>query len=279
MSRSLYDTLEVSSNASADEIKKAYRKLARKYHPDISKEKKAEEKFKEINAAYEILSDPKKRAQYDQFGDSMFGGQRFDEFARYQQSQNINLDEILSSLFGGSFGAQGGFNNFGTPNLDIKGKISIPFNISVLGGKQNLSIDGEQKSIVIPAGITHGESIRLKGFGKQFAHQRGDMLLKVEIEKSNEYEREGNNLIKNFELPFKIALFGGKVIIPTIHKEITLKIPENTQNNQKFRVKELGVIDRKSLQKGDLILQAHIQMPNTHSMSQELQNMLKAELP
>ena len=111
MSKSLYQTLEVSENASQDEIKKAYRKLARKYHPDVNKEKAAEEKFKEINAAYEILSDEQKRKQYDQFGDSMFGGQNFSDFAR-SQGGAAGLDEILSQIFG----ARGGFNfgsNFG----------------------------------------------------------------------------------------------------------------------------------------------------------------------
>ena len=96
MSKSLYETLEVSPNATSDEIKKSYRRLARKYHPDINKEKDAEEKFKEINAAYEILSDEKKRKQYDQFGDSMFGGQNFHDFARGQG--NVNLDDILSQI-------------------------------------------------------------------------------------------------------------------------------------------------------------------------------------
>jgi curved DNA-binding protein len=100
MAKSLYETLEVSENASADEIKKAYRKLARKYHPDVNKDPKAEEKFKEINAAYEVLSDPQKKQQYDQHGDSMFGGQNFSDFAR-NQGGGVDLDEILRQMFGG----------------------------------------------------------------------------------------------------------------------------------------------------------------------------------
>ncbi len=98
MSKSLYDTLEVNENASNDEIKKAYRRLARKYHPDINKDAGAEEKFKEINAAYEVLSDENKKAQYDRFGDAMFGGQNFHDFSRSQGS-NVNLDDILASIF------------------------------------------------------------------------------------------------------------------------------------------------------------------------------------
>ena len=111
---SLYETLGVDKSASAEEIKKAYRRLARKYHPDINKEPGAEDKFKEINAAYEILSDEKKRAQYDRHGDEMFGGQNFHDFA--QGSANMgDLNDILNSIFGGSFGAKsagsrGGFS-------------------------------------------------------------------------------------------------------------------------------------------------------------------------
>ena len=100
MSKSLYETLGINSSASSAEIKKSYRRLARKYHPDINKDAGAEEKFKEINAAYEILSDEKKRAQYDQYGDQMFGGQNFHDFAQRQGGQ-ADLDEIFCSIFGG----------------------------------------------------------------------------------------------------------------------------------------------------------------------------------
>jgi len=105
--KSLYETLGVKPDATADEIKKAYRKLARKYHPDICKEPECEEKFKEINAAYEILSDPEKRKQYDQYGDQMFGGQNFHDFAQQNFQGGVDLDEILRSIFGGGFGGSG----------------------------------------------------------------------------------------------------------------------------------------------------------------------------
>ncbi|DAB27703.1 MAG TPA: DnaJ family protein, partial [Sulfurimonas sp. UBA10385] len=110
MSKSLYDTLEISDNASEAEIKKAYRKLARQYHPDVNKEKGAEDKFKEINAAYEILSDKKKKSQYDMHGDNMFGGQNFHDFSRsHRGGGQADLDEILRSMFSGG----GGFGGFG----------------------------------------------------------------------------------------------------------------------------------------------------------------------
>lgn len=288
MSKSLYDTLEVSPNASADEIKKSYRRLARKYHPDINKEKDAEEKFKEINAAYEILSDEKKRKQYDQFGDSMFGGQNFHDFARGQG--NVNLDDILSQIFGSGGGfSQGfgggfgeGFNPFGggfrSANLDINANITIPFSTAVLGGKHSVNVEGATYDIKIPAGIKNGETIRLRGKGRSAGGQNGDLLLKVSVAEHPEYSQEGNNLTKSFELPLKIALFGGKVEIETLYKTITLKVPKNTKNKQRFRVKELGGYDRKSGAKGDLFLEANVILPDVDTLPEELKTALEKYL-
>lgn len=284
MSKSLYETLGIDSSASAEEIKRAYRKLARQYHPDINKEAGAEEKFKEINAAYEILSDEKKRAQYDQFGDSMFGGQNFHDFARHQYSQNINLDDILSSIFGASggfsagSGSFGGFGGFGGMNLDLTSKITIPFNTAILGGKQRVNLQHDSFEVKIPAGIQSGETLRIKGRGRSLQGQNGDLLLKVEVAESSEYEREGNDLTKSFDLPLKTALFGGKVAIPTLHKEITLKVPANTKNGQQFRVKELGAPHRKSGVKGDLYLRANVILPDIESLPASLKEAL-AQLP
>ncbi|MCT7485065.1 DnaJ domain-containing protein [Aliarcobacter cryaerophilus] len=282
MAKSLYETLEVSENASADEIKKAYRKLARKYHPDVNKDPKAEEKFKEINAAYEVLSDPQKKQQYDQYGDSMFGGQNFSDFAR-NQGGGVDLDEILRQMFGG--GAAGfGRSNFGggfgfdAPDLDTNAQITIPFEVAVLGGKRNISLNNDSFDIKIPEGIEDGQRIRAKGKGKSYQGQKGDLILKINISPSNEYEREFDNLTKYFDLPLKTALFGGKVEIKTIHKDITLKVPENTKQNQKFRVKELGVLNRKTKTRGDLYLKANIVLPKLEDLSPELRTLLEKEL-
>ena len=282
MAKSLYETLEVNENASADEIKKAYRKLARKYHPDVNKDPKAEEKFKEINAAYEVLSDPQKKQQYDQYGDSMFGGQNFSDFAR-NQGGGVDLDEILRQMFGG--GAAGfGRSNFGggfgfdAPDLDTNAQVTIPFDVAVMGGKQNISLNNDSFDIKIPEGIEDGQRIRAKGKGKSYQGQRGDLILKINISPSNEYEREFDNLIKYFDLPLKTALFGGKVEIKTIHKDITLKVPQNTKQNQKFRVKELGVLNRKTKVRGDLYLKANIILPKVEELSPELRKLLEEEL-
>ena len=290
MSKSLYETLEVSPNATNDEIKKSYRRLARKYHPDINKEKDAEEKFKEINAAYEILSDEKKRKQYDQFGDSMFGGQNFHDFARGQG--NVDLDDILSQIFGGggfsqgtggfggfeSFGGFGGFGGRSQPNLDINAQITIPFSTAILGGKHNINLQNQNFDIKIPAGIRDGETIRLRGKGKTMGNQSGDVLLKVSVAPHPQYSQDGDNLTKKFDLPLKTALFGGKVEIETLYKTITLKVPKNTKNNQRFRVKELGAYNRKSKTNGDLYLEANIILPDVDSLPKELTKALEKYL-
>lgn len=291
MSKSLYETLEVSDSATPDEIKKAYRRLARKYHPDVNKDPKAEEKFKEINAAYEVLSNAEKKQQYDQFGDSMFGGQNFHDFARGQGS-GVDLDEILRQMFGGGgFGSsgfsQGGFSGFGgfgnqgfaEPDLDTHAQITIPFDVSILGGKQHISLNNDSFDIKIPEGINDGQKIRAKGRGKSYQGKRGDLIIKINVASSPEYEREGSTLIKSFNIPLKTALFGGKVEIKTIHKTITLKVPQNTKENQRFRVKELGALDRKAGTKGDLYLKANIILPKVEDLDENLVEMLKEKLP
>ncbi len=285
MAKSLYETLEVSENASKDEIKKAYRKLARKYHPDVNKDKGAEEKFKELNAAYEVLSDEQKKLQYDQHGDSMFGDQNFHDFAQ-RQGSNADLDDILRQMFGqgaGGFGgggfSQGGFGGFNEPDLDTSAQLTIAFDVSVLGGKQHVTLNNDSFDIKIPEGIQDGQKIRAKGKGKSYQGQRGDLILKIVVASSPEYEREDDTLIKKFDIPLKIALFGGKVEIKTIHKDITLKVPQNTKQNQKFRVKELGVLNRKAGVKGDLYLKANIVLPKVEDLDEDLIEVLKEKLP
>lgn len=299
MSKSLYDTLEVSSSASDAEIKKAYRKLARQYHPDVNKDPKAEEKFKEINAAYEVLSDKEKRSKYDQFGDSMFGGQNFHDFAR-GQGGNVDLDEILRNIFGGAGGfgggrggfGGGGFGGFGGNagfggaggfgggvNLDIDANVTVPFAVAVLGGKHSISLSGESFDIKIPAGIKSGEKLRVRGKGKKHGSQVGDLYLRIDVAANPEYEREGDNLIKTFNVPLYAALFGGKVSVQTLEKEVTLKVPENTKNGQRFRLKEMGVMNRQNNVRGDLYLKANIVLPSVDIIDPELVEQMKKSLP
>ena len=216
MANSLYETLGVAKGASNDEIKKAYRKLAKEYHPDINKSPEAEEKFKEINAAYEILSDEKKREQYDKYGDSMFGGQDFSDFYKGGGS---DINDILNSLFGGlggfkSSGFKGGSSRAsftgsqGFAGFDVFGQASSGFDSSSYGSNdEHMSItisladaingasktirgSGGEVSYKIPSGIQNGEKLRLKGKAARGA----DIILNVNIASDEVFERDGDDL-------------------------------------------------------------------------------------
>ncbi|MBU1667690.1 J domain-containing protein [bacterium] len=282
MAKSLYETLGVSERASADEIKKAYRKLARKYHPDVNKDEAAIEKFKEINAAYEVLSDSKKKDEYDMYGDQMFGGQKFHDFA--QNQGNVDLDELLKNIFGGGGGFGGGGFGGGrrssAEDLDQRTNITVPFDVSILGGKHNITVNNESFDIKIPAGIKNGETLRVRGKGNSGMGQRGDLLIKVDVASSPVFVRKDSDLYFTMDVPLKAALFGGKVSVKTpIHDNITLKVPQNTKNGQKFRVRGKGVTDRKTALTGNLYLTANIILPNVDEMDEALKNMLEEKLP
>ncbi|MFT5661946.1 MAG: curved DNA-binding protein [Sulfurimonas sp.] len=290
MAKSLYKTLEINEGASEAEIKKAYRKLARQFHPDINKDAGAEDKFKEINSAYEILSDKEKKRQYDQMGDNMFGGQNFSDFSRSHGSHGQgDLDDILRQMFSGGGGFGGGGNPFGggggfggqqqAPNLDIETSVTIPFVVSILGGSHSVSVQGDRFDIKIPAGVKSGEKMRVKGKGHAQGGQAGDLFLKITVASSPDYERDDNNLIKVFDLPLVAALFGEKIAIETLEKEIKLKVPQNTKNGQSFRVKEMGAMNRKTKVRGDLYLKANIILPKIDELDKDLVEMMKEKLP
>lgn len=291
MSNSLYETLGVSKNASTDEIKKAYRRLARKYHPDINKEKNAEEKFKEINAAYEILSDEKKRAQYDQYGDNIFGGQSFHDFSRGAGAGGINLDEIFSQFFGGGTRSRGfsskgfagfggrGFGDFDEEDLDLSANISIPFETGILGGEHTIYFNNAPIKIKIPYGIKSGEKLRIRGKGKKAYGKTGDLIIKVKLEESEIYQRDEDDLIRNFNISLRTALFGGKVSVKTPKKEVSVKIPPNSKNGQKIRLKGYGVQNRKSDIYGDLYLVLNVILPHTENLDASLLKILEEKLP
>jgi len=280
MAKSLYETLGVSEQSSADEIKKAYRKLARKYHPDVNKDESAIDKFKEINAAYEVLSDKKKKDEYDMYGDQMFGGQNFHDFAQ-NRGGNVDLDDLLKNIFGGGGGfGGGGFGGGNSMDLDQKTTIIIPFAVSVLGGKHYVSVNSDGFDIKIPAGIKNGETLRVRGKGHSGMGQQGDLLIKVEVSASPTFTREGNDLYTIMDVPLKEALFGGKVTIKTtLHDDITIKVPQGTKNGQKFRVKGKGVKDRKTTLFGNLYLTANIVLPNVDELDDDLKEMLEEKLP
>ena len=282
MSSSLYEILGVNSDATQDEIKKAYRKLARKYHPDVNKDDGAEEKFKEINGAYEVLGDETKRKQYDTYGDSMFGGQNFSDFARNSANMD-DLNEILRSMFGGGEQFKSGFGGFGDEfedeYLDINYSIEIPFDTSVTGGEESVNLGGEDVKFKVPAGIKEDEKLRIKAKGKKSASGRvGNAILKIKIAPSQIYERKENDLYKKIDIPLKIALFGGKISVGTYQKELTLKIAPNTKNGQKIRLKGYGVKDRKTGILGDMYLTTNVLLPDVNLLPQDVREILEKNL-
>ena len=290
MAKSLYETLEVNESATESEIKKAYRKLARQYHPDVNKDKGAEDKFKEINSAYEILSDKQKKQQYDMHGDSMFGGQNFHDFSRsHGRGGQGDLDDILRQMFsgggaggfggfGGGFGG-GGFSQHQQPNLDIETSVTIPFSVAILGGSHSVSVNGERFDIKIPAGVKSGEKMRVKGKGHAQGGRAGDLFLKINVASNPEYTREDDDLVKSFDVPLYAALFGEKISIQTLEKEIKLKVPSNTKNGQRFRVKDMGAMNRKTKTRGNLYLKANIVLPKVDELDESLVEIMKEKLP
>ena len=286
MAKSLYQTLNIGENASADEIKKAYRKLAREYHPDINKSPEAEEKFKEINAAYEILGDPQKKAEYDNYGDSIFNGQNFSDFSR--NFQGADLNDFLRNIFGangrGFNSDNGNFRfNFGNNinndiNLDIEASVSISLKSALLGDTLKLHLNGSNFKLKIPEGITDGSKLRAEGKGRQLGGMVGDAIITIKIVPEDGYSIDGLNLVQVVQIPLKAMLFGDKVTIQTLRKEMTIKIPANMQNGQKMRIEGMGFKDRRTGKYGDLILQMNVVLPNPDTFSKELSSLMQKEL-
>jgi len=274
----LYDILEVPQSASQSEVKKAYRKLARQYHPDINKSPNAEEKFKEINGAYEILSDEKKRSQYDQHGDSMFGNQNFSDYSRTHQ--NMDFEDLFSQMFGG--GGRSGFGGgFQQEDLDLEQKIFITFRTSLVGGKESVYLrDNDSVEINIPKGIRSGEKLRLKGRGNIGSRgNRGELFLIVSIQAHPDYTIDGDNIIKDIYIPLHTAIFGGKIEVETLEKDLNINIPKNVKNGQKFRIREAGLYNRKTKISGNLYLKVNIVIPKIDELDSELVKIMEEELP
>ena len=145
--------------------------------------------------------------------------------------------------------------------------------------RHNISINNESFDLKIPAGIKSGDKLRAKGKGNSVAGQRGDLIITVNVADSGEYERKGIDLYKSFDVPLKSALFGGKVEVNTLDKTVTLKVPKNTKNGQKFRIRGAGVVDRKTSLNGDLYLISNIILPNVDDLDDEFREYLKANLP
>jgi len=276
-----YKILGVSRNASDAEIKKAYRKLARQYHPDNHPDKKlAEEKFKKINQAYEILSDPQKRSQYEQLG-QMPHGSEFRPPPGFNFGGNVRGDfadlfEMLfsggqanSSVFaGGNFPFPGGTNNKGQ---DVRSHIKLSLEEAFHGTNKRLTLNyTEEIEVKIPPGVHEGTVIRLanKGGISQFGGARGDLLLEVKLYPHSLFTLTGDNIESKEKISITEAVFGGIKIVDTLDGKIELRVPAGIQGGQKLRLSGKGWQKRKDSGRGDHLIQIAIQIPQHLSEKQ-----------
>ena len=286
-----YEILGVSRNATQDEIKKAYRKLARKYHPDLNPgDKQAEEKFKEIQEAYEILGDPEKRKKYDQFGTADFEGFNFGDFTgsggTYYKTYSFDFGDfssIFEDILGGGFKKKrsDGFHttgfDFNIPQkgADIEAELEIDFIDSILGGEKLIYIKGSPIKVKIPEGIKNGQKIRLSGKGEPGINggPNGDLYIKIKVRKDPKYHREGDDLYLKFPISITEAYFGGVIEVNTIKGKIKLKLPPRTNTGKKFRIRGKGVKNPKTKISGDLYIEPYIVLPEISST--ELDNIME----
>lgn len=295
MAEDYYKLLGVNKNASKDEMKKAFRKLAMKYHPDKNKDDKAaEEKFKKINEAYAVLSNDEKRKQYDMFGaegfsrrfsqEDIFRGFNFSDVFREFGFGDMSGGDIFSGLFGGRrrSGGRGGFGrqNFNRPGQQhqpqaAETELHIGLEDAVLGAKKRVSLDTgrgtEVLDINIPRGIETGKKLRLRGKGPldPLSGQRGDLLCKITIDPHPVFKQKGRDLI--MEKPVKLTdmVLGGKIRVTTIdHKEIDLKVPAGSQNGCMLRIKGKGLPASGSSPDGNLLIKLQARLPSDLSERQ-----------
>ncbi len=255
-----YKILGVSRNASQDEIKRAYRKLARKYHPDVSKEKNAELRFKELGEAYEVLKDKDKRATYDQLGSNWQAGEQFRPPPGWNQGSasrdggGVNFSDFFDSMFGG--GGQQYHNPFRSKGEDQHTKISISLEDAYHGSTRTLKLEVPEihrtghritktrtLNVKIPKGVTQGKKIRLSGQGAGSVNggPRGDLYLEVIIKDHPLYRLEGKDISFNLPItPWEAAL-GGSIKVPTLAGSVDLKLPPDSQSGKKLRLKGRGL--------------------------------------
>lgn len=280
-----YDILGVNKKASDEEIKRAYRKLAMRYHPDRNPNKKeAEERFKEINEAYAVLGDQEKRKQYDTFGAEGFR-QRFTQEDIFR---GFDFDEILSGLFGGRgkrefrfggrggfdfgdfFSGQGGFQDTGRmprKGGDILYELFISLEEAASGGEKRVSYQKngrvEEVSVKIPKGIPSGKKLRLAGKGMQGRNggPPGDLYLQISVSEHPIFTRDGDDLVVEKEVNFSEAVLGTTVEVPTLEGKKRMKLPPGTQSHTKMRLKGLGLPRFQREGRGDELVKVIVRVP------------------
>lgn len=287
-----YQTLEVSKTATKDEIKKSYKKLARKYHPDVNpNNKEAEEKFKAISEAYEVLGDDEKRKKYDQLGADWkryeqaggAGGGGFDwsQYAggqpgggRYAQYEGDfgggDFSDFFSSIFGGMGGGAGGRTQGGRRSSmafrgqDYNAELQMPLEEAYHGGNKTLTVNGKNLRINIKPGVADGQTIRLKGQGGPGMNgaENGDLYITFRINSDPKYTRKGDDLFVDAPVSVYKAALGGEEVVDTLSGKIKIKIQPETQNGKMLRLKGKGFpVYNHPGQHGDLYIKTLLHLP------------------
>jgi curved DNA-binding protein len=287
----LYEILGVPRSATGEEIKRAYRKLARKYHPDVNPGNKgAEEKFKETTAAFEVLSDEKRRKLYDEFGpDSLrsgFNEKRAQEYRRWRKQGappggmpfdfgNFSTVDVgdygafdFGSIFGDLFGGAGrGRSRRGSPipasGLHVEAEITIDLRDAVLGAERDVRLDGRTLRVKVPAGVSDGAQIRLAGQGASGAHggPAGDLFLTVRLREHPHVRRDGKDLYLDLPVTVPEAALGAEVQLPTFEGPVRLRVPAGAQSGMQLRLRGKGMPDLKGGARGDLYVVVQVVLP------------------
>ena len=293
-----YKVLGLEKSAKTAEIKKAYRKMARKHHPDVNpNDKTAEHKFKEINEANEVLSDPEKRKKYDKYGKDWQHGEAYEQAQRQQNSQQQyqqqgygnfgggdgfeegEFSDFFESMFGGGGASRGRGRSSGFRGQDFNAELQLDLKDVYKTQKRVLTVNGKSIRLTIPAGVEHGQVIKIKGKGAEGTQggPNGDLLIKFNISNGTKFKRDGSNLYANETIDLYTAILGGDVTVDTFDGKVKLKVKPETQNGTKVKLTGKGFpVYRKEGQFGDLFITYDIEMPkNLSSKEKELFNELK----
>lgn len=278
-----YKILGLNKNASAEDIRKAYRKLARKHHPDLNpNDKEAHKKFQQINEANEVLSDPEKRKKYDQYGKDWQHAEEFEK-ARQQQRQyqsnrggeaysgefgGEDFSDFFSSLFGGGNGSRRRGKETRFRGQDYEAELHLNLREVYHTHQQMLTVNGKNIRITIPAGIENSQKIKLKGHGGPGVHggPNGDLFITFHIADDPHFKRSGNDLHAAAEIDLYTAVLGGETTVDTLSGKVKLKIAAGTQNGSKVRLKGKGFpVYKQEGHFGDLFITYQVKIPTSLS--------------